>query len=467
MQETMVNANKDGQDGVAKYLTKEGHYVEVRYNDKMKRIEFYRNNGYLGSTPSNVRKEGYARVIKKERLFKGYHFTFEFYEGLTEEESGKREKLYFVEEKKKKNEIRKEIQKEKKSLDERYKIANLPYQNIKNIQPVNGHANDVISINKTPNEFLRDEQALIDFLTNQDLKNIPSVDAIDALANEVIILNKTPENYNKIIENGWKLTELLTSKIKIRVDVKEISSIIVSAHIDHNDINKAIEWLDEMSKCGYEFPYITKKLMGINKLQNGHHLENITDNRTLNSIASLYKELKAYNKAKSVLVRALELQPNNRYSLAQLGGIYRKLQMHSEGIIQYEKSLKIQENKHALNGLGGIYRDITDYDNALKYYKSALELNESDMVAHTGIGAVYIDLKEYENANYHFEIAGINTIKYLENEYIMFMKENSIEKAFECLEQILSIDPNNTRAKNELDYINEQNNKNEKKLSEI
>ncbi|MCA1322436.1 hypothetical protein LC085_21405 [Bacillus tianshenii] len=326
------------------------------------------------------------------------------------------------------------------------------------IHTVNRNAHVENNFNQNQSEIHKKSsmQDLIDYLNTQEKEYVYSVDSIDALADEVMTLNKIPDNYNKIIEIGWKLTDLLTSKIKIEVDIKEISGIIVSAHIDHYDIINAIKWLDEMAKWGYEFPHINNKLMEIKKLQNGFHIENITDNQTLNSIARLYKDLKAYNKAKSILERALELKPNSTYSLTQLGGIYRKLKMYAEGKMQYEKSLKLLVDKHALNGLGGIYRDIADYDNALKCYHSAIELDESDKVTHTGIGAVYIDLKDYETADSHFQMAGLNTIKYLEKEYSMLIREKSFEIAIDCLKQILDIDPNNTRAKKELDYMSKQ-----------
>jgi tetratricopeptide (TPR) repeat protein len=294
-------------------------------------------------------------------------------------------------------------------------------------------------------------------LSNEIQRDLQSNNSLEILANEVIILNENPENYKKIIENGWKITELLSSKIKLKVDVTSISGIIVSTHLNHDDIDRALEWIEEMSRCNYEFPEIKHKLIEIKELRNGHHIENITNNKTLNSIAQLYRELRAFAKAEKILLRALELQPNSTYSHTQLGGLYRKTKFYLGGINHYEKALKIKKDKFALNGLGGLFRDFGEYDNALDCYKAALELNSWDMEAHTGIGAVYIDLREYENANYHFEIAGTNTVNFLFKEYRMYEKEKSIDKAIECLEQILNIQPNNSRAKSELNKFNNIN----------
>ena len=51
----LVNANKEGQDRTAAMLTNVGNIVEVRYNESLKRIEFYHNNGFLGSWPQKKR----------------------------------------------------------------------------------------------------------------------------------------------------------------------------------------------------------------------------------------------------------------------------------------------------------------------------------------------------------------------------------------------------------------------------
>jgi hypothetical protein len=81
----LVNANKEGQERRAAMLTDVGHIVEVRYNESTLQIEFYYKNGFLGST-SSKKSEGYALVRKVEALFKGYHFTLDYYPGLSEEE---------------------------------------------------------------------------------------------------------------------------------------------------------------------------------------------------------------------------------------------------------------------------------------------------------------------------------------------------------------------------------------------
>ena len=93
----LVNSNKEGQDKKAAMLTNVGNIVEVRYNKSKKLIEFYSNDGFLGSTASKQKIEGYARVIKVESLFKGYHFILEYSPFLSkkdfDEDSKKKEEI--------------------------------------------------------------------------------------------------------------------------------------------------------------------------------------------------------------------------------------------------------------------------------------------------------------------------------------------------------------------------------------
>ncbi|MBM6616321.1 hypothetical protein [Bacillus suaedaesalsae] len=137
MQETLVNANKEGQDGGAAILTKLGDYVEVRYNDKKKLVEFYRENRYLGSLRSEQKKEGYAKVIRKERLIRGYHFTLEFYQGMTREEGEIKQELH----EKRQQEIIEEIKAEnlKREQDRQAKLYP-PKEPITDDKVINSHS---------------------------------------------------------------------------------------------------------------------------------------------------------------------------------------------------------------------------------------------------------------------------------------------------------------------------------------
>lgn len=118
-----VNANKEGQDYTKALLTNVGDIVNVRYNESKKRIEFYRDNGYLGSTPSKEKLEGYAQVKKIESLFKGFHFTLDFYEGLSEEEMLEKEQRDLIESNKRKEKLRESIEKDKQDRIARLKAS--------------------------------------------------------------------------------------------------------------------------------------------------------------------------------------------------------------------------------------------------------------------------------------------------------------------------------------------------------
>ena len=59
----------------------------------------------------------------------------------------------------------------------------------------------------------------------------------------------------------------------------------------------------------------------------------------------------------------------------------------------------------AYGNLGICYAQLRKYDEALNSYKKALELNPTKISFHTGIAAVYLDTKQYDNAEKHLIIA--------------------------------------------------------------
>jgi hypothetical protein len=216
------------------------------------------------------------------------------------------------------------------------------------------------------------------------------------IINEIKNLANEDGSDTRLVENGWRINDFLISNIhlshEIKGEINEISRIIVSAHLNNDNLQNAINWVNEISKFGYKLNHIKSKLLEIMKLQNGLYISDIRDNRTLNSIGLLYRELKTYPKAKTIYLRALELDPRNILSLTQFGALCRKAGWYDEGISYFEQAINIKKAKHTYNGLGGLFRDMGELDKAIEVYNSSLKLdNEDNCAAHTGIGAVYFD----------------------------------------------------------------------------
>ncbi|MGG0176946.1 hypothetical protein [Gottfriedia acidiceleris] len=113
----LVNSIKEGQNNKSALLTHEGNIVELIYNVIKERIEFYSNEGLLGSTPSKEKVEGYAIVKKRESLFKGYHFTMEYIPELTKQD-------FDADQKKKEKLIQKSLE-ERQAIDKKLKDSGI------------------------------------------------------------------------------------------------------------------------------------------------------------------------------------------------------------------------------------------------------------------------------------------------------------------------------------------------------
>lgn len=419
----LVNANKERQNRKAAMLTDVDDIVEVRYKESEEQIEFYSNYGFLGSTKSKQRIKGFALVRKVESLFKGIHFTLEYSPALTKKD--------FDEE----NVIKEEIIKSR--IDNRQASEELKMGSYEELNSVSWIEPNLENIGD-----------LIEFLNNERHDN--SGNELDNLIDKILDDNNTI-NYLETINYGRKIIELLKNNIQITKDVKSVSNVIVSAHLNNNELENATLWVDELIKYGHNLYHIKNKLVSLKNLQGGLNLNDIRNNRTLNSIGKLYRELKAYLKAREVYERALKLEPRNTYTLTQLGRLCKDAKWLSDGIMYYEQSLNIRMDIFPLNGLGAIYRECENFDSAIEAYYTSLNINPDDNpYAHKGLGAVYIDLRLYSEANYHFELAGTSSINYLYDELEKYKNLNLIDDAIKCLEQILEINPNDINAKEEL-----------------
>jgi pentatricopeptide repeat protein len=300
------------------------------------------------------------------------------------------------------------------------------------------------------NVYERDN--LISLFSTVDKSNMSELPSnLKNIINEVSRLDTVPNTADIIIKNGWKIVELLTSRISISRELNDLSRVIVSAYINNGDVEDALEWVNEISKKGYKLDNIKGNLENIIKYQKGRHILDIRDNQTLNCIGSFHRELKAFNKAKSIFLRALELEPKSTYSLTQLGRLCRDAGWYQEGISFYNEAIAIKVSKYPYNGLGAILKDNGNLIQARDAFLLSLELDDrNNVAAHSGIGSVYIKLGQFDDAAWHFNLAGEDPIKYLIDEYYVNKKIKLIDKAIRCLEYILKLQPHNRFAEKEL-----------------
>jgi len=224
----------------------------------------------------------------------------------------------------------------------------------------------------------------------------------------------------------------------------------------------------------------------------------------LYKMGNLYHEANKTNKAIQYYEHAVKLNPNHIDALYNLGlscekvknnnkakECYKKIiRLHPSYIDSwkglnnadslYEKMIKIYKNIIGIDpydldgweGLGDFYYGIKDYDKALVCYEKAVELASFDVDLWIKRGNSFAAIKEYKSATECYEKAidiapnqaiskNIPIIKSYEkliekdpkdvnlwiNLGYVYEYMNNLDKAFECYEKALEIDPTHALAR--------------------
>ena len=121
---------------------------------------------------------------------------------------------------------------------------------------------------------------------------------------------------------------------------------------------------------------------------------------------------------------ALKKNPDFYSSLNNLGNSYKELSNYQEAEVCYLKALKINPKYNlCLSNLGSLYKDLNNTEKAITFYKKSLEIKETD--------TTYFDLS------------------------FVYLSIGDVEKAKECLNKVIKLNPNFVKANTELlDIVN-------------
>jgi len=114
-----------------------------------------------------------------------------------------------------------------------------------------------------------------------------------------------------------------------------------------------------------------------------------------------YDALRArdYERAITLLKRAVELSPKDGTAWNNLGRAYWHLRQPDAAIEAYRKQIEINPyDAYAYNNLGLVYADRGDYAEAEKSYRKQIEINPLDKFAHTNLGKLYVLQRDYVKA---------------------------------------------------------------------
>jgi tetratricopeptide (TPR) repeat protein len=195
-----------------------------------------------------------------------------------------------------------------------------------------------------------------------------------------------------------------------------------------------------------------------------------------------------YKEAEEKYALVLKADSSNVYALVGLGDLKRKKKEFQGAIAYYQRALDVdKDNKYALTGLGDAYRGLREVDKALDLWLRYLSLNPYDYKVMTRVAdgfrrkGDYGQSKKYyfmavkEKPNDPFALMGLGDIfaregndeeslKYFErlicisdgkpDDSIMaltsaaniYRKQGQYEKAMDCYERVLKINPQNSYA---------------------
>lgn len=147
-----------------------------------------------------------------------------------------------------------------------------------------------------------------------------------------------------LIDTGLKLFGLLIKATVVPKDIKNICELVVSAHLNQNDVLSAIEWINALPSNIDGLEYTKKTLNEIKQKQRGIKIDDISDTYLLNRLANLHKNLKAYNKAKLIYLKSFDVNKKDIFTLNGLGGVCRAAGWHQDGIKHYNMAFELSPN---------------------------------------------------------------------------------------------------------------------------
>ena len=174
-----------------------------------------------------------------------------------------------------------------------------------------------------------------------------------------------------------------------------------------------------------------------------------SDNLNINKIFKLATQNHLENKlkvAEDLYNKVLEIDPNNRKSLNNLGALYVSLGDSEKAKIYYKKAIIVDPlYAEAHNNLGLIFARSQDFQKAKSFFKKAIEINPKYCNALTNLGVVLVDLKEHQNAESCFEKAiesdRNNPTAYFCLANLIKEKDGQFEKAKKYFEKAIEINP--------------------------
>lgn len=241
-----------------------------------------------------------------------------------------------------------------------------------------------------------------------------SNEVLYALAEELYGLgfnDKTKRIYEKILKSD-------PNNDQVKVDLANLA-------IDEDDFNEAITYLDQVSEKSDV--YLQSLLVS----------------------ADLYESGQLYEVSEQKLLKAYKLAPNEDIIVFALAELYYTIANYRKAVSYYliliKKGIDKFSNVNLLSRIGISYANFGHLEQALGYLE---QINEHDQTAEVlfQLGFINYQLKDFSKANHYF-----NELYKLDNSFSSMysywikslMQDNDLNRAYQLLQEALSIDEYN------------------------
>lgn len=306
------------------------------------------------------------------------------------------------------------------------------------------------------------------YLGMVESKNKNYTKAIDLFSSAIKLDNDNHNFYYDLAKTycdiAWLDEALCAMKKSINLDLAKNNTnnldekyfLIGWILIKQNKLQKALLNLNSIDKNSkiYENAQILIQIINLKSMNLSlakKHLEELyekeKDNTVLlDTLASVYKELKLYKQAIKIYMDALKIDPNSIYYTLEVIDLLIDEKEYNEALNMIEKfSEKYQNCANIYNSLTRIYYRLHDLNNALNSINKYIELDSNNAEAYYFKGLVLNDLANYEDARksiYNAIKLNPNIAKYYYQMARSYKELKEYKNALLYSKEAIEIDPN-------------------------
>ncbi len=203
-------------------------------------------------------------------------------------------------------------------------------------------------------------------------------------------------------------------EFRVRTNADERLSLILSPHIgdssnteilNKNHSKASYNLLTSLKDSGREYFRRHNYQLAIRNFTQALEI-NRNDDWTLSYLAECYRLIKDYSAALEKANTAIRINPKRAFSFRVRGHIHYNENRFSEAISDFDKALQLEpENDWTLPYLAECYRMIKDYNTALEKANKAIKINKKRAFSFKIRGLIYYDQQKYVEARNDFTAA--------------------------------------------------------------